>query len=107
GVVDTLCCRLAMPCCESHRLFLRSMSSDDIGRLIRERVGVDLPRPLTERVRDAVDATPFFSLEIARALVRSGLPEVGETLPLPDDARDLLVDRIAALPGSTRELLLT
>ena len=107
GAGDPLGLRRAMPGGESHRLFLRSMSSDDIGRLIRERVGVDLPRPLTERVRDAADGNPFFALEIARELVRSGLPEVGETLPLPDDARDLLVDRIAALPGSTRELLLT
>jgi hypothetical protein len=82
------------------------MSSDDIGRLIRDRVGVDLPRPLTERVRDAADGNPFYAIEIARELVRSGPPEVGETLPLPDDARDLLVDRITVLPEPTQELLL-
>ncbi len=96
----------AMPGGESHRLLVRSMSSDDIGRLIRDRVGVDLPRPLTERVRDAADGNPFYAIEIARELVRSGTPEVGETLPLPDDARDLLVDRITVLPEPTQELLL-
>jgi len=103
---DPLGLRGAMPGGKSYRLFVRSMSSDHIGRLIRDRVGVDLPRPLTERVRDAADGNPFFALEIARELVRSGLPEAGETLPVPDDARDLLVERITVLPGPTRELLL-
>src|SRR6476659_1197966 len=91
----------------SQRVLVRSLSPDDIGRLIRDRVDADLPRPVTERVHDAANGNPFFALEIARELTRRGLPEVGETLPLPDDVRDLLVDRISALPEPTRQILLT
>jgi DNA-binding CsgD family transcriptional regulator len=83
------------------------MSPDDIGRLIRDQVNADLPRPVRERVHEAANGNPFFALEIARELTRSGPPKVGETLPLPDDLRHLLIDRISALPEPTRQLLLT
>ena len=88
-------------------MLVRSMSPDDIGRLIRDRVDADLPRPVGERVHDAANGNPFFALEMARELARSGPPDVGETLPLPDDLRALLVDRISALPEPTRQILLT
>lgn len=91
----------------SQRVVVPAMSSDDIGRLISDRVNADLPRPVRERVHDAANGNPFFALEIARGLTQGGLPEVGGILPLPQDVRDLLVDRISALPEPTRLLLLT
>jgi DNA-binding CsgD family transcriptional regulator len=91
----------------SQRVLVRSMSPDDIGRLIRNRVDADLPRPVRERVHDAANGNPFFALEIARELTRSGSSDVGETLPLPADVRDLLIARISALPEPTRQILLT
>ena len=82
------------------------MSVGDLALLIRERLGDELPRPMIERVHNVSDGNPFFAVEVARELVRTGVPEVGEALPIPADMRDLLKARLSALPEPTRTLLL-
>jgi DNA-binding CsgD family transcriptional regulator len=103
---DRLELNRALPGARARRLVVGSMSSEDLGRLIRERLEAELPHPVTERVHDAAGGNPFFALEIAHELNRSGVPEVGEALPIPDDVRDLLKARLSALPEPTRTLLL-
>ena len=53
------------------------------------------------------EGNPFFALEIARALTRRGVrPAPGEPLPVPEDLRELLGARLAALPPSAADGLL-
>ena len=49
---------------------------------------------------------PLFALELGRALVERGLPEIGEDIPVPDAVEDMLGTRVARLSGPVRRLLL-
>jgi DNA-binding CsgD family transcriptional regulator len=89
----------------ARRLVVGPMSSHDLGRIIRDRLDAELPRPVTDRIHLAAEGNPLFALEIARELVRTGVPEVGAALPVPADVRHLLRARLSALPPATRRLL--
>jgi hypothetical protein len=90
----------------SHLVLVRSMSPDDIGRPDQRPSGRDLSRPVRERVHDAANGNPFFALEIARELTRSGPPDVGETLPLPRTSATSWSTGYRHCP-SPRQILLT
>ena len=90
-----------------HRLQVGSLSQQALGRLLRERIGVELSRPLLHRIHEITQGSPLFALETARELVRTGeRPDPGDQLPVPDDLRELLTARISSLPPSTRDPLL-
>jgi DNA-binding CsgD family transcriptional regulator len=75
--------------------------------VICDRLGRTLPRPLLVRVAACSGGNPFFALEIARALLDSGvrLP-AGEGLPVPDTLKQLLVRRLRKLSPEARDFLL-
>jgi hypothetical protein len=75
-------------------------------RLLSERLGLSLSRPLLRRVVDSTLGNPLFALEIGRALVEHGIPEAGEEMPLPDGVEEALGTRVARVPGPLRALLL-
>lgn len=75
-------------------------------QLIHERTGVTLPRPVLVRLERASGGNPFFALEIARAMARSeDKPALGEVLPVPDNLRELVAERIAGLPPEAQDAL--
>ena len=83
------------------------MSLRELHRLLFGRLGVDLRLPALRRLRAASGGNPFFALEIGRALVRSGSDaDPGGALPVPETLRELVRDRLAALPARTRDALL-
>ena len=83
------------------------MSIGALYQLIRSRLGETLERSLLVRVAESSGGNPFYALEIARALLRSGRrPESGEALPLPDTLADLVAGHVAELPADTRAVLL-
>jgi DNA-binding CsgD family transcriptional regulator/KaiC/GvpD/RAD55 family RecA-like ATPase len=85
---------------------LGPLGLSDVHRLVVDRLGVALPRPLLRRVYEASGGNPFFALELARALERTGArPEESEPLPLPGSLRDLVGERLAELPARTRDAL--
>lgn len=88
------------------RLFLGPMPPEALGRMIRDRIGSDLPHPVLQRVHRLAGGNPFFALEIAKELARRGVPVAGEAFPVPDDVRVMLRDRLEALPKTTRGVLL-
>jgi DNA-binding CsgD family transcriptional regulator len=70
-------------------------------RLLRARTEGGLTHPTLLRLYRISEGNPFFALEIARALTRRGVrPAPGEPLPVPEDLRELLGARLAALPPS-------
>ena len=75
-------------------------------RLLSERLGLSLSRQLLRRIVESTLGNPLFSLELGRALVERGLPEIGEDIPVPDALEDMLGTRVARLSGPVRRLLL-
>jgi DNA-binding CsgD family transcriptional regulator len=100
-----------LPRDRTSHLAVGPMPADEIGRMIRGRLQehlpeTDLPRSTVQRIHEMADGNPFFSLEIARELVRRGAPAPGEALAVPDDLADLPRRRVANLPKATRDVLL-
>ena len=75
--------------------------------LLKERVGLELSRPELARVQEASAGNPFFALELARELVRTGTrPEAGRALRVPESLHELLDGRLARLPTETGDVVL-
>ncbi len=85
---------------------LRPLSLGALQHMLRERLGVGLPRSTLVRVHTTSHGNPLFALEIARLLAERGTTPADEPLPVPDDIRELVRVRVAALPAATRDLLL-
>jgi tetratricopeptide (TPR) repeat protein len=89
------------------RVTVGPMTSKDLGAVLRDQLGADLPRPLVARLHEVSGGNPFYALEIARALERQGArPDPGERLPVPEDLQQLLGSRLAALPSTSVQPLL-
>jgi DNA-binding CsgD family transcriptional regulator len=89
------------------RVEVKPMSLEAIGRLLRQRVDLVVPRPLLSRIHETSDGNPLFALEIARALQQGHLELTSEEpLPISADLEALLRDRVLRLPDETRSALL-
>ena len=84
------------------RLEVGPLDLDATRRLLAQRLGLSVPRPLMRRVAGTTQGNPLFALEVGRALVERGLPEIGEEIPLPDAVEDMLGTRVASLPDAQR-----
>ncbi|HEV8462734.1 MAG TPA: hypothetical protein VGQ38_18750 [Gaiellaceae bacterium] len=96
---------LAIDDARLRRMSLGPLSVAALQRIIVDRLGVALPRPLLVRIAQASGGNAFYALEIARLLAAGGA-ERSAPLPVPDDLRALVTRRIASLPAPTREALL-
>jgi DNA-binding NarL/FixJ family response regulator len=96
---------LAIDDARLRRLPLGPLSVAALQRIIVDRLGVALPRPVLVRIAQASGGNAFYALEIARLLDGSGADR-SAPLPVPDDLRTLVARRIASLPARTREALL-
>jgi DNA-binding CsgD family transcriptional regulator len=84
------------------------MAPRELGGLLRDHLGVAMPRPLVARLHEISGGNPFYALEIARALDRQDAhPDPSERLPVPEDLQQLLGTRLAALPATSIQPLLT
>jgi DNA-binding CsgD family transcriptional regulator len=91
-----------------HRVEVGPMSSGAIGRMLRLRLDLILPRPVLRRVHETSGGNPLFALEIGRTLSQRSLELApDEPLPVPEHLEALLRDRILHLPDATRSALLT
>ena len=73
--------------------------------LVRERLGIALPRPALARLLRTSGGNPFFALEILRS-VEGELPATVAHLPIPGSLRELVAERLAGLPPAVREAVL-
>ena len=62
-------------------------------------------RPLLASIARASGGSPFYALELVRALGTRKLGGAGQPLPVPEDVRDLVARRLRRLPRRTREEL--
>jgi DNA-binding CsgD family transcriptional regulator len=91
------------PCSE---LTVPPLGADDVADLLRARYGERLNRSAILRVHAASGGNPLFALELGRGVAERGEPiTLDEPLPVPDRLRGLLAARVAALPQTTRDVL--
>lgn len=89
------------------RVRLGSLDVLALGRVVQGHLGMSLPRPLLAEVHTAAGGNPFYALEIARMLRRTGFSiEAGQPIPLPESLHDLVHGRVLALPSESRDFLL-
>jgi DNA-binding CsgD family transcriptional regulator len=82
-----------------HVLNVGPLSVGAVQRLVRERLDLTFPRPALLRLHEISGGNPFFALELARALERTGgRIAAGGSLPVPRSLQDLVRDRLEALP---------
>lgn len=80
------------------------LSLGALHRMLVETLGLSLPRPVLRKLHHASGGNPFYALEIARALARRGARlEPGADLHVPGSLRELVADRLAALPADAIE----
>ncbi|MCA1683174.1 MAG: AAA family ATPase [Actinobacteria bacterium] len=86
------------------RLAVKPLSVGAVHELLRSRFGSPLPRPVLLRLYEVAAGNAFYALALGRALAeREVVPAPGEPLPVPERLRDLMRDRLVALPDATRD----
>jgi DNA-binding CsgD family transcriptional regulator len=89
------------------RLWLGPLSAAAIHQLVKETLGVALPRPTLVKLQRASGGNPFYALEIAASLRDAGDdPNTAARLPVPGEVSELVSRRIRTLPPSSKEALL-
>jgi DNA-binding CsgD family transcriptional regulator len=80
---------------------------DALDQLVASRLEARFLRPTLRRLEEASGGNPFYALEIAAGLLRSGRgPASGEPLPIPARLREVTCDRLALLSPAAREAAL-
>ncbi|XYH93660.1 AAA family ATPase [Sorangium sp. So ce1128] len=103
-----------------HDIVLTPLSQDDVGRLVADalREPTERVRPLSELVFEKTHGNPFFTTQFLTALCeekllgldpgsrafRWDLPRI-HAKSYTDNVVDLMVDKLARLPGGTRDAL--
>jgi DNA-binding CsgD family transcriptional regulator len=89
------------------RLELGPLSVAALQRIVADRLGISFPRPTLVKLAAASRGNAFYALEIARLLAgRDPRAWTTAPLPVPDDLRTLVEERIRSLPRATRAALL-
>ena len=79
----------------------------ELDQLVRARLEARFLRPTLRRLEEASGGNPFYALEIAASLLRSGRRlGPGEPLPIPARLREVIRDRIALLTPAASEAAL-
>jgi DNA-binding CsgD family transcriptional regulator len=83
------------------------LGANALHHVVQSHLGLTLPRPLLDAVRDGSGGNPFYALEIVRTIQRTGVSvDGGQPLPVPESLHDLVHGRLLALPPQTRDFLL-
>lgn len=91
---------------EPERLQIGPLGLTATGRLLLDRLGLNIRRQLLRRIVEATRGNPLFALELGRTLAERGPPATGEEMPVPNVVEDLLDTRVARLPDPVRRVLL-
>ena len=88
------------------RVEVGALTLGAVRRMLGERLGLTLPRPLLRRVVDVTQGNPLFALEIGRSLLAHPAPAGDHQVPLPVSVEEMLGGRIADLSAGGRTALL-
>jgi DNA-binding CsgD family transcriptional regulator len=82
------------------------LSFGAINHLLAARLGRSLPRRVLRQLYEMSAGNPLLALELGRAVLEHGPPEIGATLPVPTGLDELFGERVASLePDVGRALL--
>jgi DNA-binding CsgD family transcriptional regulator len=94
----------ALPDDRFERLSVGPLDVEALDRLLRAGRDAQLNRAALEQLHAASGGNPFFALEIARSMLQREIPLTpGRPLPVPDNLRLLVGERLAALSPSARD----
>ena len=79
------------------RLEVGPLDSTSLAMVIRDRLKCDLPRSVAVKIHSLSEGNPFYALEIGREIVRAGIPAAGQPFPVPEDAADVVRERVELL----------
>ena len=83
------------------------LALDELDHLVRTRLGARFLRPTLRQLEESSGGNPFYALEIAVSLLRSGRRlEPGEALPIPARLREVVQSRLATLTPDAHEAAL-
>jgi DNA-binding CsgD family transcriptional regulator len=85
------------------RIDVEPLSLGGVHRLLHERLGEHVPRPLLHRIHDVSGGNPFFALELASAVADRHAN--ARDLVLPTSLEPLVEARLRHLPQQTRDAL--
>jgi len=88
------------------RAELGPLSFGAVSGLLAGRLAAPLPRRVARQVFQASGGNPLFAMELGRAVLERGLPDIGAALPVPEVLGELFGARVAALPPDVRRALL-
>jgi DNA-binding CsgD family transcriptional regulator len=88
------------------RMPIGALDAAAIRRLLAERLGLRVPRPVLLRIVETTQGNPLFALEQGRVLVERGVPDLAAEIPVPERVEELLGTRVASLPSPLRASLL-
>jgi DNA-binding CsgD family transcriptional regulator len=88
------------------RVVLGPLSFGAVSGLLAARLGEPLPRRVARQVFDTCGGNPLFALELGRAVLERGVPEIGAGLPVPGVLGELFGARVAAMAPPVRRALL-
>jgi DNA-binding CsgD family transcriptional regulator len=92
---------------DEERALIGSFTLDELDTLLRERLGTRFLRPVLRQIEEASGGNPFYALELAASLLRSGKQLApGERLPIPTHLRGVVADRLDGLTPGAREATL-
>ena len=74
--------------------------------MLADRLSEALPRRVLHQLFEMSQGNPLFALELGRAVIDRGIPDVGGELPVPELLEDLFAERVSILAPSIRHALL-
>jgi tetratricopeptide (TPR) repeat protein len=97
----------ALPEDRFERLPVGPLEVEALDRLLRARLDAQLHRPALVELHAASGGNPFFALEIARSVLQRDVPLTpGQPLPVPDNLRALVSERLAGLSPAAHDVAL-
>jgi DNA-binding CsgD family transcriptional regulator len=92
---------------DAARVSIGPLSLEELDRFLRDRLGAHLLLPVVRQIHDISGGSPFYGLEVAADVMRSGRRlEPGEQLPIPTHVRELVRPRLATLSRHGRDAAL-
>ena len=88
------------------RLRIAPLSLTATEDLLLARLKHPFPRATVAHIHELAGGNPFFALEIGRHLISNGRWGAAGPLPIPDNLKGLVGERLARLPASVRQTLL-